>query len=286
MDGRGEDRVGRKGAALALLCVAQFVDVLDVNAVVVALHSIGEDLGFSRAACSGWFRPTCCSSRASCSCRGGWPTCGAGGGPSLRGLPCSRRLRCVAGSRSPRGCWWLRAPSRGSGRRSPAPAALSIITTIFEEGPERDRAVAAWTAVAAGGGGRPAPRRPHHGRFGLGVDLLRQRPRGRGGDLALLRAPPREPGPLGLPQAGPSRGRDRNRGAGAACPGAHADRSGGPRLAGHAGDAWPRPRVFRGLRVRGAPRRGSPGPSGALPPARAGWALPWSPSRSPPPPPR
>src|SRR3712207_6457776 len=39
----------RKGAALALLCVAQFVDVLDVNAVIVALHTIGEDLGFSRA---------------------------------------------------------------------------------------------------------------------------------------------------------------------------------------------------------------------------------------------
>src|SRR5215210_2809015 len=42
-------RVERKGAALGLLCVAQFVDVLDVNAVIVALHSIGQDLGFSQA---------------------------------------------------------------------------------------------------------------------------------------------------------------------------------------------------------------------------------------------
>src|ERR687896_2345058 len=49
MDVRRDTRVERKGAALALLCVAQFVDVLDVNAVIVALHSIGEDLGFSRA---------------------------------------------------------------------------------------------------------------------------------------------------------------------------------------------------------------------------------------------
>src|SRR4028118_2121006 len=48
MDGRRDTRIERKGAALALLCVAQFVDVLDVNAVIVALHSIGEDLGFSR----------------------------------------------------------------------------------------------------------------------------------------------------------------------------------------------------------------------------------------------
>ena len=48
METRGEMGGSRKGAALALLCVAQFVDVLDVNAVVVALHTIGEDLGFSR----------------------------------------------------------------------------------------------------------------------------------------------------------------------------------------------------------------------------------------------
>jgi MFS family permease len=41
---------------------------------------------------------------------------------------------------------------QGLGAAITAPAALSIITTIFEEGPERDRAVAAWTAVAAGGG--------------------------------------------------------------------------------------------------------------------------------------
>jgi MFS family permease len=41
---------------------------------------------------------------------------------------------------------------QGLGAAITAPAALSIITTIFAEGPERDRAVAAWTAVAAGGG--------------------------------------------------------------------------------------------------------------------------------------
>jgi len=41
---------------------------------------------------------------------------------------------------------------QGFGAATTAPAALSIITTIFVEGRERDRAVAAWTAVAAGGG--------------------------------------------------------------------------------------------------------------------------------------
>jgi len=41
---------------------------------------------------------------------------------------------------------------QGLGAAITAPAALSIITTIFAEGRERDRAVAVWTAVAAGGG--------------------------------------------------------------------------------------------------------------------------------------
>ncbi len=49
VDARRGTRVERKRAALVLLCVAQFVDVLDVNAVIVGLHSIGQDLGFSQA---------------------------------------------------------------------------------------------------------------------------------------------------------------------------------------------------------------------------------------------
>lgn len=40
-------RERRRWAVLALLCVAQFVDVLDVNAVIVALPAVGRDLGFS-----------------------------------------------------------------------------------------------------------------------------------------------------------------------------------------------------------------------------------------------
>ena len=39
----------RPRAALALLCVAQFVDVLGVTIVVVALPSIQRELGFSQA---------------------------------------------------------------------------------------------------------------------------------------------------------------------------------------------------------------------------------------------
>jgi MFS family permease len=40
-----ESREARRGPALAVLCVAQFVNVLDVTVVLVALPSIWRDLG-------------------------------------------------------------------------------------------------------------------------------------------------------------------------------------------------------------------------------------------------
>src|SRR5918998_1172737 len=50
MSGAEAERKGsQRWLALALLCVAQFVDVLDVNAVIVALPSIGRELAGTRA---------------------------------------------------------------------------------------------------------------------------------------------------------------------------------------------------------------------------------------------
>ena len=152
MDAGGDNRVGRKGAALALLCVAQFVDVLDVNAVIVALHSIGEDLGFSRAGLQ-WvvsayvlfFAGFLLLSGRVADLWGRRRTFVAG-----LALFTTASL-CCGLSVSPEMLVASRAV-QGLGAAITAPAALSIITTIFEEGPERDRAVAAWTAVAAGGG--------------------------------------------------------------------------------------------------------------------------------------
>ena len=152
MDGRRDTRVERKGAALALLCVAQFVDVLDVNAVIVALHSIGEDLGFSRAGLQ-WvvsayvlfFAGFLLLSGRVADLWGRRRTFVAG-----LALFTAASL-CCGLSVSPEMLVISRA-FQGLGAAITAPAALSIITTIFAEGRERDRAVAAWTAVAAGGG--------------------------------------------------------------------------------------------------------------------------------------
>jgi EmrB/QacA subfamily drug resistance transporter len=148
----GYARVERKGTALVLLCVAQFMDVLDVNAVIVALHSIGRDLGFSQAGLQ-WvlsayvlfFAGFLLLSGRVADLWGRRRTFVAGlavftAASLCCGLSVSQEMLVVSRA------------FQGLGAATTAPAALSIITTIFAEGRERDRAVAAWTAVAAGGG--------------------------------------------------------------------------------------------------------------------------------------
>jgi EmrB/QacA subfamily drug resistance transporter len=152
VDVGGHVRVEREVAALVLLCVAQFVDVLDVNAVIVALHSIGQDLGFSQAGLQ-WVVSAYVLFFAGFLLLSGRVA-------DLWG----RRRIFVAGlavfTTASLCCGLSVSPEmlvvsrtfQGLGAATTAPAALSIITTIFAEGRERDRAVAAWTAVAAGGG--------------------------------------------------------------------------------------------------------------------------------------
>ena len=142
----------RKGAALALLCMAQFVDVLDINAVIVALHSIGEDLGFSRAGLQ-WVISAYVLFFAGFLLLSGrvadlWGRRRA----FVAGLALFTAASLLCGLSVSPGMLVVARAFQGLGAAITAPAALSIITTIFAEGQERDRAVAAWTAVAAGGG--------------------------------------------------------------------------------------------------------------------------------------
>ena len=204
METEDHAKVERKGAALVLLCVAQFVDVLDVNAVIVALHSIGRDLGFSQAGLQ-WVVSAYVLFFAGFLLLSGRVA-------DLWG----RKRTFVAGlASSAASLLWVRGLSgdarglarfQGLGAAITTPAALSIITTIFAEGRERDRAVAAWTAVAAG--------------VGLGLllgglitDVLGWEwiffvnfPVGAAG-IALSPVLLPEPGPCGS-QAGPPRGRN------------------------------------------------------------------------------
>jgi EmrB/QacA subfamily drug resistance transporter len=148
----GHARVERKGAALVLLCVAQFVDVLDVNAVIVALHSIGQDLGFSQAGLQWVVSAYVLFFAGFLLLSGRVADLWGRRRTFVAGLAVfTAASLCCGLSVSPEMLVVSRA-FQGFGAATTAPAALSIITTIFVEGRERDRAVAAWTAVAAGGG--------------------------------------------------------------------------------------------------------------------------------------
>jgi EmrB/QacA subfamily drug resistance transporter len=137
---------------LILLCVAQFVDVLDVNAVVVALPSIGRELGFSQGDLQ-WVVT------AYVLFFGGFLLLAG----RLADLFGRRRmfvlgLALFAASSLLCGLAWsplalvvFRA-AQGLGAAIVAPAALAIISTTFPEGRERNLAMGVWTAVAAGGG--------------------------------------------------------------------------------------------------------------------------------------
>ena len=65
---------------------------------------------------------------------------------------------------------------QGLGAAILSPAALSIVTTTFRDGAERNKALGAWGAVAGSGGaaGRPARRRADRVRR-LGVGAVGQR---------------------------------------------------------------------------------------------------------------
>ena len=152
MDVGGHTRVERKDAALILLCVAQFVDVLDVNAVIVALHSIGQDLGFSQAGLQWVVSAYVLFFAGFLLLAGRVADLWGRRRTFVVGLAVFTAASLCCGLSVSKEMMVVSRAFQGLGAATTAPAALSIITTIFAEGRERDRAVAAWTAVAAGGG--------------------------------------------------------------------------------------------------------------------------------------
>lgn len=137
--------------ALLLLCAAQFMVILDITVVNVALPSIQRELGFGLADLQ-WVVTAY--------------TLAFGGLLLLGGRAADvlgRRRVFLAGlgvftaaslgsalSSSPETLLATRA-LQGVGAAMLSPAALSLVSTIFPEGPERNRALAAWAAVAAAG---------------------------------------------------------------------------------------------------------------------------------------
>ena len=142
----------RKWLALALLCVVQFMVVLDIAIVNVALPSIQTDLGFSQDNLQ-WVIS------AYALVFGGFLLLGGRAADMLgrRRMFLGRHRRVhhrlaagrpgLVGDLADR----ARAPSRASAPAIITPAALSILSTTFPEGRERNIALGAWGAVGGFG---------------------------------------------------------------------------------------------------------------------------------------
>jgi EmrB/QacA subfamily drug resistance transporter len=141
-----------KNLALMLLAMAQFVVVIDASIVNVALPSIGSHLHFSRDDLS-WVV------NAYTLTFGGFLLLG---GRLADLLGCRRMfmiglavfsLASLGGGLAQSEAWLIAARAiQGLGAAIVSPAALSIITTTFAEGAERNRALGIWGAVAGAGG--------------------------------------------------------------------------------------------------------------------------------------
>jgi EmrB/QacA subfamily drug resistance transporter len=137
---------------LVLVCLGQFMVILDATIVNVALPSIQADLGFSAADLQ-WVI------NSYTLVFGGFLLLG-GRAADLVG----RRALFVAGVIVFSAASLLNGLSnsaemlvaarglQGLGGALVSPAALSIITTTFAEGPDRTKAMGVWGAIAAGGG--------------------------------------------------------------------------------------------------------------------------------------
>jgi len=142
----------RVGAAVVVLCLVQFVDVLGVTVVITALPRMLTDVGAAPAAGG----PVVTAYAAAF---GGLLMFGARLGDrfghrrvilvSLAVLAAGGALGAAAGSVP------LLAVARAVQGAAAVPAALRLLTTVTEPGAQRDRAVAGWSAAgaAAGAGG-------------------------------------------------------------------------------------------------------------------------------------
>jgi EmrB/QacA subfamily drug resistance transporter len=142
----------RRWLALALLCIAQFVVVLDASIVNVALPSIGKGLGFSEESLP-WVV------NAYVLTFGGFLLLGGRMADLLgrrrvfmAGLLLVAIASLAAGFAANQGQLIAARAAQGLGAAIISPSALSIVTTIFRDGAERNKALGAWGAVAGSGG--------------------------------------------------------------------------------------------------------------------------------------
>ncbi|HVC26127.1 MAG TPA: MFS transporter [Acidimicrobiales bacterium] len=137
---------------LALACVGQFMVVLDVSVVNVALPSIHRDLGFSSDGLQ-WVVNAYTLSFAGFLLLGGRAADLFGRRRIfLLGLALFTLASLAGGLAQDQAMLVAARALQGLGGAILAPATLSIITTTFTEPSERARAMGLWSAVAGAGG--------------------------------------------------------------------------------------------------------------------------------------
>jgi EmrB/QacA subfamily drug resistance transporter len=141
----------RRWQALAVVCAAFFMTVLDVSIVNVALPSIGKALDFSRDNLQ-WVIT------AYAITYGGFLLLGGRAADLLGrrrvflvGVVLFTAASFVCGLAWSEGVLIASRAVQGLGAAIISPAALSIITTTFEEGAERNKALGIWGAIGGSG---------------------------------------------------------------------------------------------------------------------------------------
>ena len=142
----------RKRWILVLTCLAQFMVILDISVVNVALPSIRSDLGFSAVDLQ-WVVNAYTLTFAGFLLLGGRAADLLGRQPGFVGGMALFAVPSLAGGLSQTQGMLIAARAvQGIGGAVVAPATLAIITTTFAEGRERNRALAYWGAMGAVGG--------------------------------------------------------------------------------------------------------------------------------------
>jgi EmrB/QacA subfamily drug resistance transporter len=142
----------RRWIALALLCVAQFVVVLDASIVNVALPTIGRALDFTESDLP-WVVNAYVLTFGGFLLLGGRMADLLGRRRVFMGGLVLFALASLAGGLATNSGQLIAARAvQGLGAAILSPAALSIVTTTFRDGAERNKALGVWGAVAGSGG--------------------------------------------------------------------------------------------------------------------------------------
>jgi EmrB/QacA subfamily drug resistance transporter len=133
---------------LALLCAVQFVAMFDVSAVSVALPSVQRDLGLGNGSVQ-WVLSAYALTFAGFLLLGGRAADLLGRGRVLAAGLVLVAAGSLAAALASRGDVLIGARAlQGVGTAIAIPAALSLLTTTFGEGRERNRALGVWGAVS------------------------------------------------------------------------------------------------------------------------------------------